>query len=1213
MSNSVNHNEFAFLKGGGSMGELIRNYDWSQTSIGTPDNWPLNLKTMVATVVAARFPMFLWWGNDIIQFYNDAFQPSLGGDEKRNTSLGRKGREAWSDIWSTIGPMIEGIYNGNEATWDEDQLIPIYRNGHYEDVHWTFSYSPVPNPIDGSVDGVLCTCTETTQTVARLKKAEELEKINLSKEEYFKNLTDSVPAVLWLTEPDGSCTYLNRQWYAITGQTREGALGFGWISATHPDDQEEVGKKFDTANREHTSFMATYRLQQEDGSYRWTIDKGSPRFDADGKYLGMIGTVVDVHDQFTLEDAANEAVRASESKFRALIEEAPIATCFFRGTDLTIEVANELILDMWGKDNSVIGLPLVEGVPELKGQPFIDILRNVYETGITFTATNAPAVLQKKDGTKGTFYFDFTYKPLLDEEGKVYGIMDMAVDVTEKALLQKQLEENQKELLSYFEQSPVGIAIITENDLTFTMANPFYGELVGRRPEAIIGKPLLEALPEMKGQGFDQLLRDVIKTGIPFVAKEIGVDILKNGSLQKLYIDLAYQPRRDKDGRVSGVLVVATDVTLNVLSRMKIEESEAQFRSLIQEAPVGTCLYVGETMRVELANEIMLKYWGKDRSVIGLTMLEAMPEMAGQRFPEILQEVYRTGVTHEQKAAAAELVVDGVLQTFYFDFTYKPLRNTNNEVYAILDMAVDVTEQVKSRQELEASETKLRGILQSAPAGIGLFVGRDLIIENPNQTFIDIVGKGADIVGKPLREAMPELITEGQPFLKILDDVYTTGKMFQSYGSQVKIVQNGVMTYNYYNITYSPVYDTNGEVYAILDIAIDVTDHMLDQKRLEDAELALRSAIELAELGTWTYNIGDGLATFSSRLADWYGIDENAQYPGIAPSIETSDKERLDRALAKAISNGAKGEIDIEYRIINAITGQQRIIHLQGQTICNDEGIPVTVRGTTQDMTIQRKHQFALEQEVKLRTEQLAAAVEELQVTNEELEESNSQLIHSNDELAQYAYVASHDLQEPLRKIRVFTSRLTSENIGSADSAKTLKKISAAAERMTLLIQDLLNFSRLLKNDSMYQSVNLSDIVNAVINDFELTIHEKGAEIYVGELPTVQAVGLQMNQLFFNLLSNSLKFIASDVTPVISINSRKISSSEASAYIRRIMPNSSYYDIEVTDNGIGFETQFAEQIFEVFKRLHGREIYPGSGIGLALCRRIAGNHNGVLY
>ena len=732
-------------------------------------------------------------------------------------------------------------------------------------------------------------------------------------------------------------------------------------------------------------------------------------------------------------------------------------------------------------------------------------------------------------------------------------------------------------------------------------------------PSDLIGKPLLEALPELSGQGFDELLRMVISSGSPYAANEVSANILRHEKVETIYVDLLYQPTFSKNKEVSGVLVVASDVTQQVQSRKKIEESEAKFRLLIEEAPVATCLYVGREMRVELANEIMLGYWGKDRSVIGLPLTEALPEIVGQVYPEILDRVFTTGVTYEGKASRAEIVKNGIRNTYYYDVTYKPLLDTNGKVYAIMDMAVDITDRVMAMKELEESETKLRGIISSAPAAIGLFVGRDLIIENPNQTFIDIVGKGPDIVGLPLREAMPELLTDGQHFLKILDDVFTTGVMYQSTASQAKIIQNGVMTSNYYNMSYTPVFDDKGEVYAILDIAIDVTEQVKAQQKLEIAESSLREAVELAELGTWSLDAKTLYVTYSDRLLKWYGIDPTNNPGQFCPVIHKKDYERVKLMVEAALKPGSDGLLDAEYTAVNLITGQEMIIHVHGKTVFAEDGSPIVINGTSQDITLQRQNQRALEKQVEQRTEQLAAAIEELQATNEELEESNEQLTYSNDELAQYAYVASHDLQEPLRKIRVFTSRLKALDTTDQQTQQTLDKISRAAERMTLLIQDLLNFSKLLKNDSMLKPVDLTDIVQAVINDFELTIAEKEAQINIGPLPAIQAVGLQMNQLFFNLVSNSLKFVKTGVKPRISIEARQITNEEAAKYVRKTIAFSNYYDIIVTDNGIGFEAQFSEQIFEVFKRLHGREIYPGSGIGLSLCRRIAENHNGHLF
>jgi PAS domain S-box-containing protein len=1204
-------NDYYFLHGGGEMGERTRNHNWGNTPVGSPDTWPQSLKTTVGIVLSSKFPMFLWWGEELIQFYNDAYRPSLGNNGKHPAALGARAVETWPEIWSIIDPLIQRVLKDGEPTWSENQLIPIYRNGHLEDVYWTFSYSPVRND-GGLVEGVLVTCNETTTTIETLRNAKQQEAVLAGREKYFRTVTDSMPAVLWTTDPNGSCNYLNKQWYDITGQTEENSIGFGWIAATHPDEQADLTEKFKAANSARKPFHAPYRLRQKDGSYRWAIDKGTPRFDENGDYAGMIGTVTDVHDQYAAELNAREILQTSEEKFRSIVEEAPVATCLFTGLDLVIEIANDLMLAYWGKGNEAIGKPLAEAVPELVGQPFVDILRNVFLTGKSYEGKQEPARLLQ-NGALTTRYFDYTYKPLLNSAGEVYGIMDMAIDVTERVFATERIKKSQQELLAYFDQSPVGIAVVEANELTFRMVNPFYAQLVGRSKNELVGKPLLEALPELTGQGFDELLKMVLTSGAPFSANEVAANVLKLDQIETIYVDLLYQPTFGPNDEVSGILVVATDVTQQVRSRKKIEESETRFRLLIQEAPVATCLYVGREMRVELANEIMLNYWGKDSSVIGLPIRHALPEINGQVYTGILEQVYDTGITYTGKASRAEIVRDGVRSAYYFDVTYKPLRDSTGEVYAILDMAVDVTAEVIAMKELEESETKLRGIISSAPAGIGLFVGRDLIIENPNQTFIDIVGKGPGIIGKPLREAMPELLTEDQPFLKILDDVFTSGVMFQSVGSQVKIVQDDVMTYNYYNFSYTPVFNDKGEVYAVLDIAIDVTGQVKAQQKLEVAESALREAIELAELGTWTLDAKTGFINYSDRLVKWYGIDP-ANNPGPpSPVIHKDDYERVKLLVEGAMQPGSAGLFDAEYTAVNLITGQERIIHVQGKTVFDDEGFPVVINGTSQDITFHRQNQIALQKQVKQRTEELAAAIEELQATNEELEETNEQLMYSNDELAQYAYVASHDLQEPLRKIRVFTSRLKTADTIDQPTKQTLDKISSAAERMTLLIQDLLNFSKLLKNDSMLRPVDLTDIVNAVTNDFELTIAEKEAQITIGKLPAIEAVALQMNQLFFNLLSNSLKFVKPGTRPVITIEAIAISHEEAAKHVRKPLNFSNYYDIIVKDNGIGFETHFSEQIFAVFKRLHGRDAYPGSGIGLSLCRRIAENHNGALY
>lgn len=1325
----------SFLSDGGEMGRLIQAYDWSKTPVGSIDTWPVSLRTAMRLMISSRFPMLLFWGKDLITFYNDAFRPSLGNDGKHPSSLGQRGEESWAESWPVIGPMIHNIMAGGDAVWFEDQKLPLYRDGKMGYAYWTYSFSPVDND-EGEVSGILVTCMETTKTVEGVHRLEE-----------------------------------------------------------------------------------------------------------------------------------------SEHRFRNLVEKALFPVCILKGEHMVLEMGNEPLLKIWQTDDSAIGKPLLQILPEMADQPIMGWLLDVYRNGTTLNLKEIPARFERKSGKVEVCYFNFVYQPYRDADGKISGVVAMATDVTDHVLNRLRLEESRRQLLSLFEQSPVGIAVIEKSNLTFRLANSFYGKLVDRKLEEIIDKPLLEALPEIAGQGFDKLLEEVIATGVPFVSPEIPVVIKRGDGLETIHVNVAYQPMREADGSISGVLVVATDLThpvqarqkieetakkLNtliqsapvaiglfigrdliietpnetfieivgrgpdiagkslrtvmpelesqpflqilddvftggetfkmygaklliqregemleryfdvtfspifdehgtvtsildisvdvtdqVLNRRQLEESELRFRSLIEEAPMATCLFTGPELTIAVANQPMLASWGKTEAVLGKPLRAAMPELEGQPFFDILNRVYTTGETFTDTEAPAVVEVDGKPVTYYFNYTLKALRNEVGEIYGIINTNVNITEQVAAKQKVAASEVKLRSIVETAPAAIGLFVGRDLIIENPNQTFIDIVGKGWGVVGLPLREAMPELVSEGQPFLKLLDDVFTTSIPFISSGSLVKIVQNGVMTNRYYNISYSPVFDAEGKVYAILDVAIDVTEQIIAQKRVEESELfvrsifenspvakvvftgedmvirtinqkmlqmlgrddtiigkplmdavpelhttslldrlrhlyetgetyiqpeekimlmkdgqpyigyyhyinkalrnttgeiygiistateitqqvearkkieeaerALRDAIELAELATWRVDLSTKQVSYSNRMQEWVGRRAGVMEAEGSASIHEKDRKRIHSAVLKAMERDSKGYFDEIYTIVNQQTGKERIIHASGSTVYDEKGLAVALTGTAQDITVQKNLQLALEAEVAMQTEELAQAVKDLAQTNDKLELSNKELLRSNEELSQYAYVASHDLQEPLRKIRLFSGQLGTRQQSAEQQEAIIEKIHRSTERMSLLISDLLEFSQLLKSNALMRPINLKAVVQDVVEDFELLIAEKEATIILGALPVIEGVALQMNQLFYNLIGNALKFTKKDNRPVITISSREATEEEITLHIEKRIRGTLYHHIKVEDNGIGFEPVHLERIFEVFKRLHGRHEYSGSGIGLAISRRVAQNHQGKIY
>jgi signal transduction histidine kinase len=400
------------------------------------------------------------------------------------------------------------------------------------------------------------------------------------------------------------------------------------------------------------------------------------------------------------------------------VEASPVAMALYTGLEMTVRMANKAMLNTWQKDRSVIGKPFHEAIPELFTPQLKHQLNEVYRTGLVHEVTERRLDLIFNQQLQQCYY-DIVFKPLKDADNLVWGILVTAIDVTAQVLAKKELivkdgeHESDQKFRDLIGHAPVAIGIFQGWDMVIESANDSLLQLWGK-DAAVIGLPLLQALPEIEGQSFMDLLRGVYTTGKPYYGYEMLSQLYRNKHLQEAYFNFVYKPVIETDGKIDKVLVVANEITAQVITRKALEESEKRFKSLILEAPMATALYTGKDLVINVANTAMLGLWGKDVSIIGKPLALALPELEGQPFLQLLDDVFTTGISYHTNESKADLVVGGKLQSFYFNFTYKPLLNTEGRVYGIINMAVDVTSQVNARIELEEIARKKDDFLNVA-------------------------------------------------------------------------------------------------------------------------------------------------------------------------------------------------------------------------------------------------------------------------------------------------------------------------------------------------------------------------------------------------------------------------------------------------------------------------------------------------------------------
>jgi len=1116
------------------------------------DRWSPALQQALDFVLDSRTPGLVFWFGDRTAYYNDAARGHFLNDRFAHLGTG-----LLPSLMSVLQPMVDNIAGGGETGWYED--VPVTSGDDSSVSHYRFHFSRIKN--GGGITAVVVSFLETTKYVEQQKEAEEL-RLQL------QFAMDAGDLGFWNLNPSTFTFHCNDKVRQIFTLPSQGAVDLK-LAMTRLDEKDEsrMQTAIDAALRGKNG--GNYELEftvRHPHTETETVVKAQGRayFNSQGEAIRFSGILQDISSTAHL-------IRRRE-KLQQLVEHTGdlMALVLPDGGISYMNAAGRSLLQVQ-QDESQDSLHLQQFLGERELQQYhTEILPALDELGAWSGIVN----FKTWDGIE--IIPCFSEYMLIKDPGTTTVLAHGLTlrDLRPEMAWKQELENSEKRFRNLVQEAPVATAIYLGSNMTIQWANDAMISLWGK-DKSVIGKTVRQALPELEGQPFHDLLDKVFRTGEIYVATEDKCELVVDDELRTFYFNFSYKPLRDANGTVYGILNMAIDVTDSILTRKRLEEAEYNFRQLILQAPVGICLLTGDDFVVSIANDEYVQLVGREREGFeGMPIWDLIPEAKEQGFDKLLSQVKETGNAYTGYETEIYLLRNGVMEQVYVNFVYEPLFDEQHAMTRILVTAIDVTKLVQARKQVENSEERARLAIDSAKLGtyeVSLATGEVISSDRFNELF-DIDGKAQqlDYVSRIYPDDIPVREAAHRESLK-------SGKL--EYECRI-ITRKGDTRYLR---IFGQVYFEKERAIRIVGIVQDVTAQKLAEEEKEKFLSLAHYSRDFIGMCDMNYK-----TLYVNRAGlEMLNIDRPVEELSLWECFFPEDHGYLSGSFFPSVLEHGYAEVEIRFR--NFKTGEPTWVIYSVFVIRNAAGDPVAMATVSRDITERRNMEKELEERVIERTEQLTRL---------------------NQQLQQFTYVSSHDLKEPLRKIRMF-STMAKEMLPEGDNrmASHLEKVVGAASRMTTLLDDLLHYSTLSNLQTGFDTVDLNLVFKNVMDDSELLITEKNAQIDLPVLPAVQGIPFQINQLFYNLIQNAIKFSRPGITPSILIRGVEVTREEAKA-LAVLTGDRSYYRIDVEDNGIGISEDFFDKIFIVFQRLHPRGMYPGNGIGLSICRKIAENHGG---
>ncbi|MES2760792.1 MAG: PAS domain-containing protein [Bacteroidota bacterium] len=694
------------------------------------------------------------------------------------------------------------------------------------------------------------------------------------------------------------------------------------------------------------------------------------------------------------------------------------------------------------------------------------------------------------------------------------------------------------------------------------------------------------------------LIDQVLAGGESTWSEDQLIPIYRNGKLEDVYWTFSYSPVNDESGQVAGVLVTCNETTEKIRVLKKLEENKDELEFAIEATELGTFDYnpitnkftandrlkqwfgLSYTSEIELSNAIDV-IAEKDRKYVTDAIQKALDHSSGG--------LYDIEYTIIHPASKKETIVRAKGKAWF---------DKDKVAYRFNGTLQDITESVRVRAkivnalaEVEQNQKKLNIVIEASKLGTWQL---DLETRKPtySQRYLEIIGGYTEEIELTHDQLLQHLHPDDMHIReKAFKEAFETG--YLHYQSRLIWQDKSI---HWMEGRGKVFYDESKKPVKMLGIIRDITDEKKQEQQILEREQKFRLLADSMPQHIWTSDPEGNLNYFNKSVFDYSGLTpEQINKDGWIQIVHPDDRDENIRLWTEAVKTGTDFLLEHRFRRYDG-TYRWQLSRAIPQK--DSEGNIQMWVGTSTDIEDQKNFSKELEEQVHERTIQL--------------EQKNIDLQKMNKELESFAYISSHDLQEPLRKIQTFATQIVAKEIEklSDEGRDNFQRMQNAAKRMQTLIEDLLLYSRTNTTERKYEFIDLKTIVKEVIEELKEEIQNKGAEIEVNDMCSANIITFQFKQLMQNLISNSLKFSRKNEKSHIKIIGEIIFGENLdNSYFQK---DTAYCHIRISDNGIGFEQQYSERIFQVFQRLHGRAEYKGTGIGLSIVKKIVENHNGMI-